>query len=254
MSGPPSRLRSILSHLTGSKQPVQTPPHIHHLSPTFFLQRAVSIEPNADAVFHITANGVPIRRSYAAFADRARGLAYFLKKKGYKRVGILAPNTPAFLEAIYGIVAAAGVIVPANYRLKEDDIAYIFEFAEVDCIIVDQEFEGLLGAFKSKNPGVPLLVDLDTDVKEGPESGPYDQAVLEGLRHDEATGSQGWAGLDAQAGHEDDTLAIPFTSGTTSRPKGVMFNHRGAYLAALGNVIESNLSVGQCRYLWTLPM
>lgn len=256
MSGPPSRIRSIVNHLIGSSssQKQQTPPHIHHLSPTFFLERAAAIEPDADAVYHVTADGVPINRSYAALADRARGLAYFLRKKGYKRVGILAPNTPAFLEAIYGIVAAGGVIVPANYRLKEDDIAYIFGFAEVDCIIVDREFEDLLGHFRRERPGVPLLVDLDTHIKDGPGSGPYDQAVLEGLRYDEETGSKGWAGLDAQAGHEDDMLAIPFTSGTTSRPKGVVFNHRGAYLAALGNVIESNLSVGHCRYLWTLPM
>lgn len=255
MSGPPSRIRSIISHLTGaSSKKQETPPHIHHLSPTFFLERAAAIEPDADAIYHVTADGVPITRSYAAFADRARGLAFYLRKKGYKRVGVLAPNTPAFLEAIYGIVASGGIIVPANYRLKEDDIAYIFEFAEVDAIIVDQEFESLLGHFKAKNPNVALLVDIDTYIKDGPGSGPYDQAVLEGLRHDEETGSKGWEALDAHADHEDDTLAIPFTSGTTSRPKGVLYNHRGAYLAALGNVIESNLSAGRCRYLWTLPM
>ena len=75
-------------------------------------------------------------------------------------MGILAPNTPAFLESIYGIVAAGGAIVPANYRLREEDITYIFEFAEVDCIIVDQEFEGLLGDFRRENPKVPLIVDI----------------------------------------------------------------------------------------------
>lgn len=51
-------------------------------------------------------------------------------------------------------------------------------------------------------------------------------------------------------------IAIPFTSGTTSKPKGVVYTHRGAYLAALGNVMESGLNyhTGRCRYLWTLPM
>ncbi len=156
MSGPPSRLRSILNHLLPAAPP---PAHIHHLSPTFFLERAASIEPNADAVVHITANGVSIRRSYQQTADRARGLAYYFKKHGLKRVGILAPNTPAFLESLYGIVAAGGVVVPANYRLKPDDIAYIFEFAEVDSIIVDKEFEELLSAYKSKHSKVPIIVD-----------------------------------------------------------------------------------------------
>lgn len=86
-------------------------------------------------------------------------MAYYLKKHGLKRVGILAPNTPAFLEAIYGIPAAGGVIAPANYRLKPDDIAYIFEFAEVDSIIVDHEFVGLLDLFKERHPNIPLIID-----------------------------------------------------------------------------------------------
>lgn len=157
MSGPPSRIRSIFNHLVGAPA---TPGHIHHLSPTFFLERAAAIEPNAEAVVHITANGVTIRKNYRQVADRARGLAYYFKKHGLKRVGILAPNTPAFLESIYGIVAAGGVMVPANYRLKEDDIAYIFDFADVDCIVADKEFAGLLSAYTKKHPKVPIIVDI----------------------------------------------------------------------------------------------
>ncbi|OAQ70246.1 AMP-binding domain-containing protein [Pochonia chlamydosporia 170] len=251
MSGPPSRIRSILGHLLPQPQP---PPHIHHLSPTFFLERAALVEPNADAILHITTNGVAVRRSYQTFADRARGLAYYLKKHKLTRIGILAPNTPAFLESIYGIVAGGGVVVPANYRLKEDDIAYIFEYAEVDCIIVDKEFETLLGAFTKRHPKVPLIVDLDTDATEGPSCGQFNEAILEGLAYDKEQGGHAWAGLQSKANNEDDMLAIPFTSGTTSRPKGVVYTHRGAYLAAMGNIIESGLNQGRCRYLWTLPM
>lgn len=86
--------------------------------------------------------------------------------------------------------------------------------------------------------------------------GPFDNAVLEGLQYDAAHGARGWAGLHAQCEDEDATIAIPFTSGTTSRPKGVVYTHRGAYLASLANVIESGLNyhTGRCRYLWTLPM
>ncbi|EEU46125.1 uncharacterized protein NECHADRAFT_60360 [Fusarium vanettenii 77-13-4] len=251
MSGPPSRIRSILNHLR--PHPAASP-SFHTLSPTTFLERAASIEPDAEAIFHITVNGAVLRRSYAEFADRARGLAYYLLKHGYRRVGILAPNTPAFLESIYGIVAAGAVIVPANYRLKPDDISYIFDFAEVDCIVVDNEFVGLLDLYKEKHQNVPFIVDLDTDATEGQLCGPFDEAVLEGLKHDIDQGSQGWAGLHAQARSEDDMLAIPFTSGTTSRPKGVVYTHRGAYLATLANIIESGLNIGRCKYLWTLPM
>lgn len=156
MSSPSSRIGSILNHLLPSSS---KPPHIHQLSPTFFLERAAGIEPNAAAVYHVNAAGVVVQRNYAQTADRARGLAYYLKKHGYRRVGILAPNTPAFLEAIYGIPAAGGVIVPVNYRLKPDDITYILGHAEVDCVLVDEEFIGLLDDFRSKYPRVSLLVD-----------------------------------------------------------------------------------------------
>ena len=65
----------------------------------------------APAVYHETADGQVLRRTYQQVADRARGLAYYLRKRQYRRVGILAPNTPAFLEAIYGIAAAGGINV-----------------------------------------------------------------------------------------------------------------------------------------------
>lgn len=65
----------------------------------------------AEAICHLTANDVILRRSYQEAADRARGFAYFLKKNGHRRVGILCPNTPAFLESIFAIPAAGAVIV-----------------------------------------------------------------------------------------------------------------------------------------------
>jgi long-subunit acyl-CoA synthetase (AMP-forming) len=65
----------------------------------------------AEAVYHVTANNKVLRRTYSGLADRARGLAYYLKKHGFKRVGILCPNTPAFLESIFGIAAAGAVNV-----------------------------------------------------------------------------------------------------------------------------------------------
>ena len=171
-------------------------------------------------------------------------------------MGILCPNTPAFLESIFGIAAAGAVNVGVNYRLKHEDITYIFSHAEVDAVIVDAEFLSLLDDFRQTNPKIPLIVDADTDATEGELSGQFDEAVLEGLRHDNEHGGHGWNGLAAQVGNEQDVIALAYTSGTTAKPKGVEFTHRGSYLAALGNVIESGLNyhTGRCRYLWTLPM
>jgi acyl-CoA synthetase (AMP-forming)/AMP-acid ligase II len=143
-----------------------------------------------------------------------------------------------------------------NYRLKADDISYIFQHSDCDLIIVDAEFASLLDDYKKVRPDVPLLVDTDTDATEGELSGPFDDAVLEGLRHDKQTGGKGWTDLEEHVPDEEGVIALAYTSGTTARPKGVEYTHRGTYLAALGNVIESGLNfhTGRCRYLWTLPM
>lgn len=220
----------------------------------------------------MTANNKTLRRSYQETADRSRGLAYFLRQHGYKRVGILCPNTPAFLESIFGIAAAGAVNVgksfgssgvteadalPAiNYRLKHEDIAYIFTHADVDLVIVDAEFKPLLDAYTKAHPEVPLIVDTDIDATEGQLSGQFDEAVLEGLKYDRDHERKGWEGLQIQVEQEEDVIALAYTSGTTAKPKGVEYTHRGCYLAALGNVIESQLNhhSGRCRYLWTLPM
>ncbi|KAL9583046.1 MAG: hypothetical protein Q9203_005242 [Teloschistes exilis] len=260
MSGPKSRISQLAaqllpsSHLSNAN--FEHRHNVHTLSPTLFLPRAAAIEPKAEAIYHVTSNGKILRRSYQETADRAKGLAYFVKKYGHERVGILCPNTPAFLESIFGIAAASAVNVAVNYRLKEEDITYIFEHADVDLIIVDAEFQPLIQRFHEAHPKIPLLIDDDTDATEGELSGHFDQAVLEGLRHDREQGARGWDGLETQVGREEDVIALAYTSGTTAKPKGVEFTHRGSYLAALANVIESGLNyhAGRCRYLWTLPM
>lgn len=142
MSSAKSRLSKLASHFLPSSSPFQSDPsndefnhryHIHSLSPTYFLPRAATVEPDvssqsslslrqwwfrpanrtlkAEAIYHVTANNKVLRRSYIEAADRARGFAYYVKKHGYKKVGILCPNTPAFLESIFGIGAAGAVNV-----------------------------------------------------------------------------------------------------------------------------------------------
>lgn len=101
-----------------------------------------------------------------------------------------------------------------------------------------------------------MIIDADTDATEGELSGQFDEAVLEGLKYDSELGCKGWDELETQVGNEEDVIALAYTSGTTAKPKGVEFTHRGTYLAALGNAIESGLNYhyDRCRYLWTLPM
>src|SRR5438445_11608467 len=97
-SSPTTRLKNLASHLLpGSAAPTvdasptkpTRPVNYHPLSPTIFLPRAAAIEPGALAIVHKTANGKLLRRSYQEFADRARGLAYYLKHHNYRRVGMI---------------------------------------------------------------------------------------------------------------------------------------------------------------------
>ena len=256
MSGALQRLSALAGQFLPSSQQEHKHRHnIHQLSPTFWLPRAAAVEPDAIACYHRTANRKIVKYTYAETSKRACGLAYYLKKKGYKRVGILATNTPAFLEAIYGIGGAAAVNVAINYRLKAEDIEYIFDHAEVDSIIVDAEWEHLLDGFHKSHPNVPFIVDTDSDT----DSGPYDHAVLEGIAYDEETGGHGWDGLETEVANEESLIALSYTSGTTAKPKGVEYTHRSAYIAAMANVIESGLNThistaDRCHYLWTLPM
>ncbi|MCJ1307135.1 hypothetical protein MMC25_000781 [Agyrium rufum] len=258
MSGPLSRLSKLVAQLSpgsGTRSNTADFEHsynYHSLSPTLFLPRAAAVEPNAEAIYHVSATGIIIRRSYQEFADRARGLAYFLKSKGLTRVGILSPNTPAFLESIFGIAAAGAVNVAVNYRLRADDIAYIFDHGDVDAIIVDAEYVSLLQQYSKSHPRIPIIVDNDDRLGVGP----YEEAVAAGLAIDVSQGSHGWTKLSAQVPDENAVIALAYTSGTTARPKGVEFTHRGTYLASLANIIESGLNYhsDRARYLWTLPM
>jgi len=116
---------------------------------------------------------------------------------------------------------------------------------------VDEEYIELLAAFRQKNPHVAVIIDSDADV-----AGPFDEAVQIGWDIDSRDGNKGWDGLDVQPESEYDVIALAYTSGTTAKPKGVEFLHRGTYLASLANISEYGLAGPNdtCRFLWTLPM
>lgn len=134
-------------------------------------------------------------------------------------------------------MAAAGAVqVGVNYRLKKEDVQYIFTHAEVDLIVVDREFVALLDGF---DESVPRIIDEDPDTPDG--GGDFNRVITEGLDYDMRRGL-GWGGLCMEADNEDDLIALAYTSGTTAKPKGVEYTHRGAYLAAMANVIESGLN------------
>lgn len=114
----------------------------------------------------------------------------------------------------------------------------------------------MLGDFNRACPNIPFLVDADVGTSKESPAGSYEAAVAQGKHIATTESNAGWDGLNLDAADEESVIALAYTSGTTARPKGVEYTHRGVYMAAMANIIESGLNyhTGRSRYLWTLPM
>jgi fatty-acyl-CoA synthase len=205
------------------------------LSPLSFLERSAYVFPDKTAVIHGAR-----RYSYRQLQERVNRLASALRAAGlerHDRVAFLCPNIPPMLEAHYGVPLAGGVLVAINTRLSSDEIGYILQHSGSRFLFVDAELAALV---KPLDVGRLRMVRVDDT---GAAGDPYEDFL--------ATGSPD--AVESRLESEDETISINYTSGTTGRPKGVMYSHRGAYMNAIGELIETGMHF-EVRYLWTLPM
>jgi fatty-acyl-CoA synthase len=203
------------------------------LDPLSFLQRSMLVYPDRVAVVHEER-----RYTYRELGARVSRLASALRRAGLEkgdRVAFLAPNIPPLLEAHFGVPAAGGVLVALNYRLNAPDIAEILDHSGARFLFVDREFEHLAD-------GAERVRTVRIDDTGAPDD-PYEEFLAEGSPEP----------VQRVLEDEDEAISINYTSGTTGRPKGAVYHHRGAYLNALGEVIETGLTPDSV-YLWTLPM
>jgi fatty-acyl-CoA synthase len=215
------------------------------LSPLSYLSRAAAIYPDKIAVIH---GATEI--TYGAFYARCRRLADALRRRGVgagDAVAIIAPNTPAMLEAHYGVVMAGGVLNALNYRLDARSIAFILEHGGAKVVLADREFSATMGAALALTQSRPLVIDIDDPAYDGGFT-PIGEMDYEAFL---ATGDP--AAPWSLPEDEWQAIALGYTSGTTGNPKGVVAHHRGAFLNAMGNAIAFGLSADSV-YLWTLPM
>jgi fatty-acyl-CoA synthase len=223
----------------------RNPANFQPLTPLSFLARAAAVFPQRTAIVHGARTW-----TYADFYARARRLASALAKYGIGRgdtVSVMLPNTPAMLDAHYGVAMTGAVLNSLNTRLDAAVLAFTLDHAETKVLIADREFSKVvteaLGLAKVK----PRLIDYDDPEYTGPGVRLSDMEYEEFL----AQGDPDFAW--AMPGDEWDAIALNYTSGTTGDPKGVVYHHRGAYLMAMNNVITC--STGRHPvYLWTLPM
>ncbi|MGW3346143.1 AMP-binding protein [Nonomuraea rubra] len=196
------------------------------LTPTSFLERSASVFGPRLAVVD---GGLEL--SYAELWERAQRLAGALAAAGVRpgdRVAVLAHNGHLLLESTFGVPAAGALLVPMNIRLSATELAYILDHAEVSLLLHDDALTGL--ATEAAGGTVRLIPATEYE----PLLAAADPLLVR--VEDELT-----------------PLSINYTSGTTGRPKGVVYHHRGAYLQALAMALHTKLDTAS-SYLWTLPM
>ncbi|RTR00450.1 acyl-CoA synthetase [Halomonas nitroreducens] len=223
----------------------QTPANYVALSPLTFIERSAAIYPDYPAVVH-----GDIRRDWATTWARCRRLASALLARGLQTgdtVAAMLPNVPAMFEAHFGVPLAGCVLNTLNIRLDAEAIAYMLEHGEARAVLVDPEFSEVIEAAVAKLARKPLIIDVDDAEYAG---GPrrigeleYEALLAEGdPEHPYRLPDDEWQ-----------AISLNYTSGTTGKPKGVVYHHRGAYLNAVSNLLEWAMPHHPV-YLWTLPM
>lgn len=215
---------------------------VHHapLSPLCFLERAAKVYKHKIAI-----SSKDLTLTYQELADSCDLLSRSLARLGAHpgdKIAFLSRNNPVMIMGHYAVPHLGGVLVTINFRLAESDIHYILQHSETKILVVEKD---LLKESFSWYVDKIIVINAGKADMVHDKYYDYDQLMDASQKVSPA--------LPKYQLSEDDTIAINYTSGTTGRPKGVMYSHRGAYLNALGECLIAGIN-NQSRYLWVLPM
>ncbi|OYX40901.1 MAG: acyl-CoA synthetase [Rhodobacterales bacterium 32-67-9] len=190
------------------------------------------------------------RRTYAEYRDRVSRLASALSLRGIRPgdvVATLLPNIPAQAEAHFGVPAAGAVLNTINTRLDTDTVAYILGHGGAKLLIADTALlplaEAALAAMEGPKPDIVEVADAEAGIAASGRYAEYEMLLASG------DPKARWKMPE----DEWESLALNYTSGTTGRPKGVVYHHRGAYLMTMGTVVSWRLVLHPV-YLTIVPL
>ena len=225
--------------------------HANHvaISPISFIQRAAEVHPDALAVVHGR-----LRQTWSQTFRRTRRLASAIHRLGIglgDTVAVMLPNTPPMVEAHFGVPMSGAVLNSLNTRLDAKAIAFMLNHGEAKLVITDLEFsptmKEALAILKAEHGRTPMVIDaVDAEFNPPGErlgSQTYEELVASGDEHF----------MVRLPDDEWQSICLNYTSGTTGDPKGVVYSHRGAAMAAISNILEWDMPK-KAVYLWTLPL
>ncbi|GAA5156788.1 AMP-binding protein [Pseudonocardia eucalypti] len=212
------------------------------LTPLSYLRRSAEVFGDKTAIVYGER-----RVTYAEFADQAARVARALRASGIgpgDRVAYLLPNLPEMLVAHFAVPLAGAVLVAINTRLSTEEVRYILDHSGAKLLVVDSVLHRTVAPVLAELQTVTEVITVRDPAAPGEVPDSYTEFVARG-----ADGEK----IPFEVADERATISINYTSGTTGRPKGVMYTHRGAYLNSLSEIVHSAHSPDSV-YLWTLPM
>ena len=217
------------------------------LTPIDFIIRSAQVYPDRTAIIYDDLEHNNLTQTWQQTYDRCRQLADGLRKLGIDKndtVAVMMPNTPAMVECAFGVPMSGGVLCTLNTRLDINALTFCLQHSEAKVLILDSEFAEHAEMIDETFPN--LIVIHATDAALDIEG--FGQISYEALIASSDSLDNWEKPLD-----EWDAIALNYTSGTTGKPKGVVYHHRGATLDAVSNILDWDMPKHP-MYLWTLPL